>query len=185
MRYRGLVAVITAAAVIVTATSVFALDGTRKGFVIGIGVGPGMTSYTIGNSDRESKFALASDFKIGAGISEKLLVYYVSRVSWFSHDLPTETVTAANGIGLVGSSYYFKTDVPSFYVLGSVGLSSWSYPFESTSDTWTGLGVSVGAGYEFAKHYAAEATVNWGNPGSDNVDVDALSFMVTVGVLAY
>lgn len=185
MRYRGLAAVITVATVIVTATSVFALDGTRKGFVIGFGVGPGMTSYTVEDSDRESKFAAATDFKIGGGISEKLLVYYENRVSWFSHDLPTESVTAANGIGLAGVSYYFKADVPSFYVLGSVGLSSWSYPFESTSDTWAGFGVSAGAGYEFAKHFSAEATVNWGNPGKDNVTVNALSVLVTVGALAY
>ncbi|MBP2681376.1 MAG: hypothetical protein H6Q78_1239, partial [Candidatus Krumholzibacteriota bacterium] len=72
-------------AVTLFATSVHAFDGNRKGFILGGGLGPGWTSYAQGYGDsfdgedtsaRETKFGLATDFKIGGGINEKIMVYY-------------------------------------------------------------------------------------------------------------
>lgn len=208
MRFRGVVMLLVLTAVIVTATSVRAFNGQRKGFMLGFGIGPGYTNFSQEadgpESESEGKAAIVTDFKIGGGFNEQFLLYYENRVSWFKMKVVdefwydpftdelryTETdVTIAHGIGLVGMSYYFKTEVPSFYVLGSIGVSTWSAPFESDSDTWVGFGISGGAGYEFAKHWSVEGTLNWGNPTTDILGTDvttkAFSVLFTISGLAY
>jgi hypothetical protein len=204
MQFRGFVTVILVSILLISATSAFALDGTRKGFILSFGIGPGMTSltseYGSQTSDRENKFAVATDFKIGGGISEQFTIYYINRVSWLSfeteictYDFFTGTIscvkgdniTIAHAIGLVGASYYFQPEAPSPYVLGSVGISTWSAPFEENSETWTGLGLSGGFGYEFAAHWALEATLNYGKPGENDASINALSVLVTVGGTLY
>jgi len=208
MRFRGIVTLLVLTAVIVTATSVCAFNGERKGFVLGFGIGPGYTNFSqeLGGieSDSEGKASIVTDFKIGGGFNEQFLLYYENRLSWFKLTVVdevyydpfadevtfTETdVTIAHGIGLVGMSYYFKTEAPSFYVLGSVGVSSWSAPFETNSDMWVGFGISAGVGYEFAKHWAIEGTLNYGNPSTDQFTSDAtttaFSALFTISALAY
>ena len=58
------------AVVLMTFANTSAWDGQRKGFIWGIGLGPGFTQSVSfsGNSetsDRKGKFGLASDFRIG------------------------------------------------------------------------------------------------------------------------
>ena len=204
MRFRSLVTIVLASVLLVSATSAFALDGTRKGFILSFGIGPGMTSltseYNGSSSDRENKFALTTDFKIGGGITEQFTLYYINRVAWLSFEseictynfftgtvtcVKGDNVTVAHAIGLLGASYYFQPEAPSPYVLGSVGISTWSAPFEENSDTWTGLGVSGGFGYEFAQHWALEATLNYGKPSEGDFSINALSVLVTVSGTLY
>ncbi len=213
MRYRGLVAFLLVAAIVVAATSASALDGTRKGFILGFGIGPSATSWSMEmsaslgplsasvESETESNFGIGTDFKIGGGITEKFLLYYENRVSWFGFDyefidfngnvIATETITFAYGVGLLGASYYFQVEAPSLYILGSVGVSTWSAPFDdSWGDAWVGVGLSGGMGYEFAKHWSIEGTVNYGNPGTEmfpgvDFNMNALAFVVTVGGMLY
>ena len=213
MRHRGLIGCILIAVIMISATSASALDGTRKGFILGFGIGPGVTSWEqeisgsfLGisvsrKSDKESSFGLTTDFKIGGGITEQFLLYYENRVAWFNFDyaftdaqgnvILTESITFAHAIGLLGASYYLNVDAPSIYILGSVGLSTWSAPFESTwEETWAGVGVSAGVGYEFAKHWSAEGTINFGKPGTElfpgiDYSINALSFLFTVGGTLY
>lgn len=190
-----LASVATVAAMVLSATAVHAFDGNRKGFILGGGIGPVVTSYTVevdddffGNytTDRESKFGLATDFRIGGGINEKFMLYYANRVSWFGVDDEMEDgVTIAHGIGLVGLSYYLEAAAPSVYFTGTVGISSWSAPFEEDSDTWSGFGIGGGVGYEFARHWSVEGVLTWGNPGDESMTVSALSFFVTVIGIAY
>lgn len=55
------------------AQEALSLDGKRKGFIIGIGIGPGLTSFSQSlkfggsrvTSDRLNKMSFMSDFKIG------------------------------------------------------------------------------------------------------------------------
>jgi opacity protein-like surface antigen len=91
-----------------------AFDKERKGFILGFGLGPSVSSFTqefsydwgnnpppssttnpsparlpvTGNasSDRIKNFGVATSLKIGWGLSEQLLVYYIAQVAWFRHD---------------------------------------------------------------------------------------------------
>jgi hypothetical protein len=174
-------------------------DGERKGVVLGFGMGAGVSSFkqtvtgpgfgTV-TSERENEIAVSTDFKFGAGLSHQLLLYYVNRVSWFSmRNAYGDNVIIANGVGLVGASYYFRETCPSSYVLGLVGLSSWSAPFEDNSGSGTGIGVGLGVGLEFRRHWSVEGTVNWGRPRDEDsgveLETDALSLSLTINALAY
>jgi len=133
MHIRGIIMILALTVTVFTAASVSAFNGERKGFVLGFGIGPGYTNFSqeVGGieSDSEGKLSFVTDFRIGGGFNEQFLLYYENRVSWFKTTVvdhlwydpvtedfyTTETdVTIAHGIGLVGISYYFKPEVPSF-----------------------------------------------------------------------
>jgi len=185
-------------AIMSAATSARAFDGKRRGFVLGGSAGLAITSFTqtleIGHqsatSDRESRAGLATEFRIGGGISDRFLVYYANRVAWFSLDNALgNTVTIASSIGLVGVSYYLVGVSPSWYLHGLLGLSSWDTPFESDSEAWTGIGAGAGIGYEFSPHWSIEGSINVSSSSRTVLGIkgstDAVSFQATVAGMAF
>ena len=196
---RGSVGIVVAIGLFVgMCTPAAAFDGSRKGFILGIGVGPSVTSFTqdltgLGqdlSSDRENEFGLATDFKLGYAPNEQLQIYWASKVSWFALDNALgETVTVANGLGGAGVSWYLVPQSPSVYFTGAIGFSSWAVPFEEGATTSYGFGIAGGAGYEFAKHWSVEGLVGFGNPSDTEGDLElttkALSARVTINVLGY
>jgi hypothetical protein len=190
MRFKGITTAALVLLAVFMATSAFALDGTRKGFILGFSVGGGYQSYTVDidayvdtSTSRQNHGAFATDFRIGGGITEQFTLYYANRLAWFgvSDEVWVKNFTAAFGVGLVGASYYFKATAPSWYILGSIGTAAWLFPFEEDTGTAGGFGVSGGVGYEFARHWAFEGTVNWGQPKDDPLTINALAVLVTVG----
>ena len=180
-----------------------AFDGKRKGFILGFGIGPGLTSFTqevagrdyyqdwvIVKSDRSNKMAIMTDFKIGYAPTDFYEIYYTSKVSWFGiTNVLGDNVTIANGLGALGATYYFTPQVPSPFISGGIGFSTWATPFESGSKTWTGFGLFAGVGYEFARHWSVEFDLLWGKPGTSEFGIDvssnAFSVKATVNVLGY
>jgi len=189
MKFARITATALATVTVCMATSAFALDGTRKGFILGFSVGGGYQTYTVDieshadSTDRQNHAAFATDFRIGGGITEQFTLYYVNRLAWFgvSDEVWIKNFTAAFGVGLLGASYYFKTAAPSWYVLGSIGTSSWLFPFEGDTGSAGGFGLSAGVGYEFTKYWAFEGTVNWGQPKDDPLTINGLAVLVAVG----
>jgi hypothetical protein len=187
-------------------------NGKRGGFLLGLGLGGSFQTYRVETvfagqeptrSSRQYAAGFATDLRIGAGIGDKFQLYYDNRVSWFSGtDLADSTETGrltVFGISAIGASYYFRTQAPSSYILASAGVSAWSNPNESDSQFLRGVGISIGAGYEFKKHFSAEGTINWGYPqdtfdptpwigtGETNrvVRINSLALMVTIVGTAY
>ncbi|MBN2415149.1 hypothetical protein JXO52_04870 [bacterium] len=186
-------AIIVVLSLLLVTTSLFA-DGNRKGFVIGLGAGGGMTSFTqevFGfESDRENKFGLATDFKIGFGLSDNLIICYTNKVNWFGMDnMFDDTVTIINGLSAAGIMYYFNGFAPSLFITGGVGIASWATPFEEDTDTWTGFGFFAGFGFEFSPHWSVEASVFTGNPSAEEEGIEittkAFTGMVTLNWLWY
>jgi len=182
-----------------SANPAFSFDGKRKGFILGGGLGFNMTSYTqtveaFGfeeTSDRENKGAISTSFKIGFAPNEQTEIYYSSKVSWFGMENALgNDVTIAFGMGGIGITHSLKTVPPTYFVTGGIGFSSWSLPFEDNApDTWLGLGVYGGGGYEFSRHYNVEFVICYGNPSDSEGGVEArtngLIFKLTVNALAY
>ena len=174
-----------------------AFDGERKGFILGGGIGLGMTSFTqsLGgfgeriSGDRETKPSFVTDFKIGGGVSEQVLLYWTSRVSWFSlENILADTVTIASGTAGVGVTY-FPNPESNFYLLGGLGLATWGTPFESGTSPSIGLALLGGIGFELSPHWTLDITLSIGN-SSDTVsgieltnDVGAL--LVTFNGIAF
>jgi len=192
MRSLRIVAAVAALVMIVSATSAFAFDGTRKGFILGFGLGGGYVSqdvikyYAVPRVETDTGAGFATDFRIGGGFTEQFLLYYENRVSWtfvetVDIDMVNPNTFSLFGVGLLGASYYFQTEAPAWYVLGSVGTANRWIEEQNTN----GFGLSGGAGYEFTKHWAVEATVNWGQTEKDDFTLDAYSILVTISGLAY
>jgi hypothetical protein len=178
------------------ATTADAFDGNRKGFVLGGGLGGGsagikqeLTGFGVSlESDRETQGAFVSDFRIGGGFNEHWMLYYDNQVWWIStEDALGSNETFTFGIGLVGVSYYFTADAPSWYLLGTVGVASWGTTDEFASSA--GFGLSGGVGFEFASHWSVEGVVGWGKPeetdGGVELTTDAIVFSIRVHGLAY
>jgi hypothetical protein len=184
-------------------TNSYAFDGQRKGFLLGIGIGPGFTSFTqkvavsfgeinmSAESDRESKAGVMTDFKIGYAPENTWAIYYTSKVSWFGMtNALGNKVTIANGLGALAASYWFKPQAPSPFIAGGFGYSTWALPFEDNPpETWMGIGLFAGGGYEFSRHVNIEGYLCWGKPKREEFGIEAssnaLSFMLTINALAY
>ena len=173
----------------------WAFDGERQGFILGVGVGVGLTSYTQTvpfyaglnlTTDRENTFGIMSDFKIGYAPSDVMEIYWVNKVSWFGmENVYEDNVTITSSVGGLGVTYFFQPTAPSAFVSGAIGLSSWAAPFEEGAEAMSGFGISAGGGYEFSPHWYVEGNVCWGNPSLDDYSTDSLSFKVTMNVIGY
>jgi len=203
---------VTVTVIILTAVPAMAFDSQRKGFILGGGLGLAGTSFKqklsgggeSTESETETKPGLLTDFRIGFGPSDQLLLYYFNHVTWFSiENVLSQDVTIANGVGGIGISYYFtpkKTDggrehlefspfTPAWFISGGLGLSSWATPFEEGSETWSGFGLWFGGGYEFSRHWSVELTIGHGNPsktsGGFKAESNSTTFGVSITGLAY
>ena len=182
-----------------------AWDGHREGFILGLGAGYGnhwltyestkyemsyyygMRIFTEAGTETKtaSQTGLMSDFKIGYAPSDQLMIYWMSKVAWL--DISEKEYMITSGIGGLGISYYQEPTAPSAYFSGGVGYSTWQAPLSGNPESAIGLGLSVGAGYEFAKHISLECNLTWGHPSKKEWDWDAkaLAVRVTVNVLGY
>lgn len=170
------------------ANEALTFDNKREGFILGIGLGPGVTTYTpifIGSTeDSESKFALITDFKIGHAPSDYVQIYWNSKVSWF--ELERRDVLILNGFGGAGLTYLFQQQSPSPFISGGFGISSWVAPSRSSARVGTGFGFFLGVGYEFATIWNVEGDLMWGDPGpATGLRGSTLTFKVTINLLAY
>jgi hypothetical protein len=170
--------------------NIFAFDGHRRGFVVGFGVGPGLTSLdysiehysTIPNSEVQTKLAAETDLRVGIGFTDQWLVYVGSNAALFRLDqirfkdelfgTPIDKgididLTIVSYGEVLGVSHYFRREAPSPYVTAGLGFSVWTAPFESGFDPWVGFGFSIGAGYEFTPHWSVEGSAVYGNPSGD------------------
>ncbi len=157
---------------LLVSSAAWGFDGQRKGFVLGGGLGLGMTSFQeeLGGYkfDRINKFAAMTDFKIGYAPNPQWEIYYSDKSSWFD----VGSAIALHGLGTAAINYYWKPSAPTFYVSGGLGFSTISTPFENNTDTDIGVGFFAGAGYEFVKHFAVQFDFMFGMPQESSGGVD-------------
>jgi hypothetical protein len=190
--------------IVVSASGTYAFDKERKGFILGMGLGPGFSSYTkitdsLGTqiySDKQNKIGVFTDFKLGYAPNDHLMIYWMSKVAWsgrtdtLQQDTSSreEDITVATGIGGLGVTYFFNAKSPSLFVTVGAGFTGWSYPFEDR-DFWTGIGVTGGVGWEFRPNWVLEASFLWGKPKYENgpydYSVDILAAGLTFSVIGY
>jgi opacity protein-like surface antigen len=156
-----------------------AFDGNRKGFILGLGLGYGQSTFAVSAYDitvSTSYSGFCSDFRIGYAPSEQVMLYWNSKVAWITEfdDLITY------GLGGLGGAYYLKPEGPSFYFTGLIGFSSLTNISEASSSE-TGSGMGIGAGYEFSNHYSVEANYVFGS--IEGLDVSGIRF--TFNALAF
>jgi hypothetical protein len=179
MSRRLVVAALVGTAMFLAAGSASAFDGQRHGFMLGIGLGAGFSSFTqeiespIGNgSGSDSKGGLATEFRIGGGIGNQFFLYYSNKVNWFSiENVNNDKVTIADGVGSVAGQYFFKPESPSGFVSGGLGIGGWSTPMESNSSSLSGFGMFAGGGYEFSHLWSVEGSLSYASPSTSELGV--------------
>ncbi|HKZ22133.1 MAG TPA: hypothetical protein VJ165_02905 [candidate division Zixibacteria bacterium] len=166
-------------------STVWGFNGVRKGFILGGGIGLGMTSFKeeLGSlsTDWSSNFAFMTDFKIGYAPNEQWEIYYSDKSSWFDY----YGITALHSFGTAAISYYLTPATPTFFLSGGLGFSAISAPFESNSGSDIGFGTFVGGGYEFAKHFAVQFDLMFGMPQESGYTFTGVTPRVTVVATAF
>lgn len=137
------------------ASTASAFDGSRRGFILGIGAGGGATSIEDqdgGEIRNLGSGGLATDFEIGGARSERLLVYYANRVVWLSD----RDRLGVSGLGL----RRYLGDAGAFGDV-TLGLSSWTGRLGDT----IGLGASLAFGWEARDHWLVRGALLYGDSG--------------------
>ncbi len=151
-----------------------AFDGSRKGFTLEIGLGGGFQSASqefsfLGETEKvdASGPAFATNFKIGYGFNEQLIVAWTDNLGISSGEsiLTNKDESLALSVGGIGLTYFFNADGPSPFIDVTIGVSAWD---DGNDDNrMSGMGISVGGGYEFKPNWAAGVDLGWGNPSHD------------------
>jgi hypothetical protein len=192
MSHRSLTGIATMVISMAMAVNASAFDGKRQGFVLGLGLGPSLTSWTAREgrriSDRQNAIGFASIFELGYGVNENLSIYCASDAAYFGSG-EAKTVYYVQGMAGIGGSYFLYPKAPSLYLHALVGISVWATPVEHRreKDISLGLGFGTGIGYEVAKNFALEATLMYGMLGAIKTDeeIRALTVLMTMNLLGY
>jgi len=187
---------VSLAALLFAATPALAFDDQRQGFILGFGSGfhTLKENYSSSGSNdwSRSEGGLATSFKIGAGITDQVAVYYVRNASWFSapyfDGVTTRDATYTIGISGIGASYFLAPSAPSGYFLAAIGVGDIAVPFESSTKSNTGGAFMFGGGYEFMKNLMIEGTIlstNIQDNSSPPITLKSSSLQFTINYLFY
>jgi hypothetical protein len=162
-----------------------AFDNHRKGFIIGGLGGVGMTSWEELNDgvkvDDGSDLLVHTDFRIGAGFGDRVMLYTWLALNWGEH---------YSFFGGEAMSIYFNSTSPSIYISFGLGqFSGWRadsfFPGEESE-----LALMAGIGYEFAPHWSTEVNIMSGNSTvnscwilCDPVKLEANIFVITLSII--
>ena len=154
------------AAILFASMPALAFDDDRQGLIMGLGAGfqtlrtDAFNLY--GNTGSMPAQGLATSFKIGAGVTNQIALYYVRNDSWFRaypSSVSAKETTYTTGISGIGATYFLAPTAPSGYFLAATGTGYVSAPFKSGNNPKTGRAFMVGGGYEFEKSLAVEWTL--------------------------
>ena len=151
----------------VLATTASDLAAQRKGFIIGFGVGPGVTT-----GDVDAEVGIATDFKIGAMLGESVQLHYSGK----SNLLVSGSNVISSGVGGVGLTYQMASG---FNINGSVGLATWTV-FDPAR-TSSGFGLGAGFGYEFTDLWVLNLGGTWGIID----DAHVVNIAATISILSH
>lgn len=152
--------IILLVAVLLTASAAQAFDGQRKGFVLGGGFGFAPLIKTEASAGTNPMFdykksGTAGNLMFGYGWDDNNMLVFETNIAMFSQSGLTFTqgisaITWYDYDGFLGKG--------TFFALG-VGITNYSVTLENDADqgaSTTGkIGILVGLGYEFTKHWQA------------------------------
>jgi opacity protein-like surface antigen len=116
-----------------------------------------------------TSFNLATNFNLGYGLTNQLIVSYMNRVSFILDDIlhgenyiyhyvnpPALTFAGITGVEF---DYYFTENIKSPYVSFGSGISILNQPGVDDYLTQTGFGLSFGGGYQFTKRICIDLNI--------------------------
>lgn len=117
----------------------------------------------------KTSFGLRTNFNLGYGINNQVVISYMNRVSYILDDIlhqtnyishyinpPALTIAGITGLEV---DYYLSEKVKSPYLSAGGGFSLLNQPGVSDYLTQTGFGLSFGGGYQFTKHLCLDLSI--------------------------
>jgi len=175
-------------------TEVSAWDGQRKGFVLGMSMGPSRVTLNHGIGDSKEVFestGISGKGIIGYAPSNNAVVYFSDRVDFFNFEWSDSSDASigggAAGFGM-GVTYFLYPESPSFFLDGGVGIDLIFY--DPVKDEFeTGVYLEAGAGYEIHPHLAVEFEALWhdlsDNARTSTTTATATTYKITFVLLGY
>ncbi len=157
----------------------------RSGFIIGFGIGAGVTTWTEGfddfpTSDSQTEVGVATDLKIGAQVSQSFQIYYVGRANWF---VPEGQALHVAGISALGVTYVLPS--APVHLSAGVGLATWTEISLYGDEGFTGLGFTGGVGWEFARSWLFDIAVTYAMPGDQGRDLNIFRARAGISILSH
>lgn len=175
--------------IVLTATNIFAFDGERKGFVIGVGIGGGHLSIKISGDrfEKGSEAVLTNNFKIGFGLSNSLDLSFHAKGSWWREGCCGDRATILNGLFAAGVTKYLSSSGRGLFFSGGAGFAMLDDPFEPDINFFRGFGLFGGVGYELFKHTSLQADIVYTHVYETNGgdDIDTIGLRISLNFLAY
>jgi len=173
--------IITALFMLAAPLTASAFDGERHGFMLNLGVGFGQGKIS-GDGDSIDGTGICTDFKIGGGPSNQILVYYTNRALWYSPE--NSSIDLVNGMSAAGVSYFLEPKAPSFFFSGALGIGVLTN--SEISDSESGFGMTLGVGYEILSNFIVELTFMHAGLSNDyGFDANISNLALTISWLAY
>ena len=158
-----------------------AFDGERHGFMLNLGIGFGQGKISAGGESVDGT-GICTDFKIGGGPNNQILVYYTNRALWYSPE--NTSVELINGMSAAGVSYFLEPQAPSFFFSGALGVGVLTDSEFDGSES--GFGVTLGVGYEIVNNFIVEFTFMHAGLANDyDFDASISNLALTISWLAY
>ncbi len=171
----------------VVCTSAWGFDGTRKGFVLGGGLGfAPAAKWSAGPLD-ETKAGVGAQILIGYAWDEQNMIVYEGNIAVYNSDMLYSIKNNKNGIGqgFDGASYYhyFGPVGHSAFMTGGIGLYYFKVGDADANDP--GGAIQIGGGYEFARHFQFGAYFSAGKTTLSGVDFNHSQFNILVSAIAF
>ncbi len=160
-----------------------AFDGDRKGFMLNLGIGAGKAEVFVTGGDISSsmdEIGFGGDLKIGGGVNSQTVIYYTSRTLFYS----VNDYSAVNGMSALGVSYFLEPQAPSVFFSGGLGLGA--LIDIDGQDSESGIGYTLGVGFEFVPNWTLEATYMRATVESEGeLDLGISNLMISISWFAY
>jgi len=182
---------------VLISTSIFAWDGERKGFQLGLGFGSGYEVYNgiqwdaiSSDKDSNKSWVFAASPKIGYAFNNNITLFYTRYPLLYS-------VKSSNGndVGITSCTealqlvYFLEDKAPSFFFGLGTGIGYFfdqevnSEPAMNYSpNSLKGLGLMASMGFEPFKHITTELAIHHRSPQKD---ASVFAFSLLVSVLGY
>ena len=182
---------------VLISTSIFAWDGERKGFQLGLGFGLGYEVYdgiqwdAISSGGHSNKsWAFAASPKIGYAFNNNIALFYTRYPLLYN-----VKSTSGNDVGITSCTealqlvYFLEDKTPSFFFGLGTGIG---YYFDQevnaepamnySPNSLKGLGLMASMGFEPFKHITTELAIHYRSPQKD---ASVFAFSLLVSVLGY
>ena len=185
---KKLLGILTVLTLVLTSSS-FGFDGQRKGFVLGGGLGfspaanwsVDVPTFLGTLNVGETNVGVSLNLVIGYAWDEQNMIVYEGNVAGVSSDFFNQTLSQ----GFNGAAWYHYYGLPGSSAFTTAGLGFYVFDGENFTANDPGVGILLGAGYEFARHWQVGGYFSFGKTSDVGINFDHYHFSILLSGVAF